>query len=77
MKEVTIQTQGGSNFVLIDANNKVMAKYGHSDELQTWKCKVEAPGLWSFHILRGGIRFFPPLNGIVADCPENLPRMAP
>ena len=76
VKEVTIQTDGGSNFVLIDANNKIMAKYDHSSEMQTWKCKVESPGIWRFSLLRGGIRFFPPLNGIFADCPENLPRMA-
>ena len=76
VKEVTIQTDGGQYFEMVDANNKTMAKSGESRELQTWKCKVEAPGVWRFRILRGSVRFFPPLNGIVADCPENLPRMA-
>ena len=76
VKEVTIQTQGGQYFEMVDANNKTMAKSGPSSELKTWKCKVEAPGVWRFRILRGHVRFFPPLNGIVADCPENLPRMA-
>ncbi len=77
VKEVTIQTDGGQYFEMVDAANKVMAKSGESRELQTWTCKVEAPGVWRFRILRGSIRFFPPLNGIVADCPENLPRIAP
>ena len=77
VKEVTIQTDGGQYFEMVDANNKTMAKSGESRELQTWKCKVETPGIWRFRILRGSVRFFPPLNGIVADCPENLPRMAP
>ena len=75
VKEVTIQTDGGQYFEMVDANNKTMAKSGPSSELKTWKCKVEAPGVWRFRILRGSVRFFPPLNGIVADCPENLPRM--
>ena len=70
-----MQTQGGEGFILVDANNKVMAQSGPSRELQTWTCKVEAPGVWRFRVLHGGFRFFPPLNGIFADCPENLPRM--
>ena len=75
VKEITMQTQGGEGFILVDANNKVMAQSGPSRELQTWTCKVEAPGVWRFRMLHGGFRFFPPLNGIFADCPENLPRM--
>ena len=74
--EVIIQTSGGEGFELVDANNKIVAKNGPSTELRTWKCKVEAPGIWRFRLLHGRIRFFPPLNGIFADCPENLPRMA-
>ncbi len=76
VKEITIQTQGGESFELVDANNKVMAKVDGSNELRTWTCKVDAPGVWRFRMLNGSIRFFPPLNGIFADCPENLPRMA-
>ena len=75
VKEITMQTQGCEGFMLVDANNKVMAKSGPSRELKTWKCKVEAPGVWRFRMLHGSFRFFPPLNGIFADCPENLPRM--
>ncbi len=74
--EITMQTQGCEGFILVDADNKVMAQSGQSRELQTWTCKVEAPGVWRFRMLHGGFRFFPPLNGIFADCPENLPRMA-
>ena len=75
--EVTIQTQGGEGFELVDANNTVVAKSGPSVELQTWTCKVEAAGIWRFRIIQGSVRFFPPLNGVFADCPDNLPRMAP
>ena len=76
VKEITMQTQGCEGFILVDADNKVMAQSGPSRELQTWTCKVEAPGIWRFRMLHGSFRFFPPLNGIFADCPENLPRMA-
>ena len=74
--EVIVQTQGGEGFELVDADNKIVAQNGPSTELRTWKCKVEAPGIWRFRLLHGRIRFFPPLNGVFADCPENLPRMA-
>ncbi len=75
VKEITIQTNGCEDFALADANGKLVAKSGPAG-FKTWKCKVDAPGVWCFRILNGGIRFFPPLNGVFAFCPENLPRMA-
>ena len=74
LKEVTIQVKSVEGFELVDANNVVMAKSGPSQELQTFTCKVNNPGIWRFHILHGAIRFFGPLNGLFADQPANLPR---
>ena len=76
LKEITIQTGGCESFELADANGKLVAQSGPAG-FKTWKCKVDAPGVWSFRILNGSIRFFSPLNGIFASCPENLPRIAP
>ena len=76
VKEITLQTGDCAEFMMADANGKLMAKSGPAG-FRTWTCKVEAPGIWCFRILNGSIRFFPPLNGVFADCPENLPRMAP
>ena len=74
LKEITIQTGGCESFELADANGNLVAQSGPAG-FKTWKIKVDVPGVWCFRLLCGSIRFFPPLNGIFASCPENLPRM--
>ncbi len=75
LKEITVQTGSCESFELADANGKLVAQSGPAG-FKTWKCKVDAPGVWCFRILNGSIRFFSPLNSVFASCPENLPRMA-
>ena len=74
VKEITLQTTG-REFRLYDAKGNEMVNCGSSAGLRTWRVKVENPGIWSFYLNRGQIRFFAPLNGIFAQDAANLPRM--
>ena len=72
--KVVLQTTGAEKFVLVNPDNEVVAKGENVRELRTWEAKGK-PGVWSFRLVKGSLRFFPPLNGIFADDPANLPRM--